>query len=1218
MNGDLRNEDRAARRLAVREFVRPVALEAGAGTGKTRALVARLATWLLGPGWDAARSELVELRTAAGRTPAEPERDEIAARVAEGVVAITFTEAAAAEMAGRLGRLLAALAGGAAAADLEPLPELLAGLDLAERARPLATVLSRVRVQTIHAFCHALLAEHPFEARLHPALEVDADGSALAAAVRETLVAHLRAADPALVALIAAGVDPAEVQEALVTLLSEGARGSDLAAERFDETTSMAILVDFATPAGDLAPFLTDLASRVRGSTTGQAADALSRALELAAGEGAARLRLAALATELAESTEEWNTAFARWRRDAPNKGEQGALGDRATWFLDLARRVGERLEAVSALDPERFETARTALAPLVDEVRSRLRRAGRLTFGDLLEEAASLLRTNGGVRRRVQRSVRQLLVDEFQDTDRRQCDLLRALAFEAEPAARPGLFVVGDPKQSIYSFRSADLTAYERFLSRIEAAGGVVGRLAMNFRSAPPILDEVARAVAPVMHHEPGVQPAFEPLVAGPELEKSPGYTDAGRAAVEYWLSWDDEAIRSGDEPKSDRAAAIEAAAIAADIAALRRDEGARWSGFAILLRARGQLETYLEALRRAGIPYAVQKDRSYYRRREVIDCISLVRWVLDPADRLAMVAALRSPFVGIPDAAWPPLWRHGFPAAVEALRAPDGDALAALEESIARAASETPDDLPGLAPLAGWPAALGRALRSLALARQEWSTLPVAAWLERLRSRFLLEPIAAARFLGRFGVANLERLFRELEEALTEGPEPLAALAPIRRAVEEDTDAEEARPPEAGEDAVAVLTIHTAKGLEFDQVYLPQIHRRPRADGVTGSAAFLPAERSPSDLAECILFGAPSPGWSDAWQVVRRAQAAEASRLLYVALTRARMRLVVCGRWPRKAEGSAAGADHRERAAPFLELLASRRPDDLETLFEGGKSLVHGGTAWRIAPGEAASLAAAANPRNESGRSAARPATVVPAAARSRARRRQSRPLFASVSAQAADEFRQNGPSPLSERSAPRARAAAGRRDLALARGIAIHRALELAPLERESPDEWRARVLATFDEALGSGAGDERSAFPAALARLAGSQLGRRLGEHEPGVLARALPLLHAAEPGATDGPVAGSLGTLDLLYRDEAGGETVIADFKSDPLPADGRDEAIAALVARYRPQLELYGRAVASALALDRPPRLELWLLGADRVVPLPPGTPERSDVPDLR
>jgi ATP-dependent exoDNAse (exonuclease V) beta subunit len=158
-----------------------------------------------------------------------------------------------------------------------------------------------------------------------------------------------------------------------------------------------------------------------------------------------------------------------------------------------------------------------------------------------------------------------------------------------------------------------------------------------------------------------------------------------------------------------------------------------------------------------------------------------------------------------------------------------------------------------------------------------------------------------------------------------------------------------------------------------------------------------------------------------------------------------------------------------------------------------------------------------------------------------------------------------------------------------------------LELAPLAAADDPAWREAARRALRDSLPAAGANELAALDAHLDRLLGSNLWRELARLEGAVLARELPLVAAADPAATAGPLDAYVGTLDLLYRDPESGETVIADFKSDQMDDDGA----AAKLDRYRPQLELYARAVGDALALDRPPRLELWLLALDRILPLP-------------
>ncbi|HSJ98506.1 MAG TPA: UvrD-helicase domain-containing protein, partial [Myxococcota bacterium] len=224
-----RAADAAARRLAQREFERPLLLEAGAGTGKTSVLVTRVLAWCLGPGWE--RAAVAVAKEAEG---ADAER--IAGRILERVVAVTFTEAAAAEMEDRIARGLHALVAEGAAWPIGLAPDAVPEDPAARRARAqaLLTSFDRLRVSTIHAFCRRLLAEHPVEAGVHPRFTVDAAGLARAGAAREAVESWLfdprRADDPDLFALVEAGVAAPDLEAMVDALLA-----SAIPPERFAE-----------------------------------------------------------------------------------------------------------------------------------------------------------------------------------------------------------------------------------------------------------------------------------------------------------------------------------------------------------------------------------------------------------------------------------------------------------------------------------------------------------------------------------------------------------------------------------------------------------------------------------------------------------------------------------------------------------------------------------------------------------------------------------------------------------------------------------------------------------------------------------------------------------------------------------------------------------------------------------------------------------------------
>ncbi|HVS18997.1 MAG TPA: UvrD-helicase domain-containing protein, partial [Planctomycetota bacterium] len=531
MNAEqLCREDAAARALARTLFDVPLALEAGAGTGKTAALVARVATWVLTGGWERARAALGD---GAGA-------DHIAARALERVAMVTFTEKAAVEMEQRIARALRALAGDGAVVGL-PVVEL--GLDDGERrarAAALTSALDRLAVRTIHAFSSALLARHALAAGLHPAFVVDADGALVRAACAEVVADALPRAlgerpDPAWLALLELGPGPQEVLEALRTLVGARVTPEELARDPYPDQRVGELVHGVALRAGQVAELLFEALPDAPNRN-------LAKAAQLAEALGDLALPLAgvrsadALPRDLVLDPDEVKRLRA-FEADEFTASERKALGDAALEVQRLCAGLADDLALVAAIDAPLARAARAVLAPLLGEVGERLRARGVLTFEDLLVRARDLLRDSAPVRRAVRREIDQLLVDEFQDTDRVQCELVRWLALDGPRDERPGLFLVGDPKQSIYGWRSADLEAYEAMLQALEGEGGRRARLSINYRSSQRVLDEVEALVAPSMRAVPGLQPAFEPVLEGRSGSEPPTALFAdGRAPVEHW----------------------------------------------------------------------------------------------------------------------------------------------------------------------------------------------------------------------------------------------------------------------------------------------------------------------------------------------------------------------------------------------------------------------------------------------------------------------------------------------------------------------------------------------------------------------------------------------------------------------------------------------------------------------------------------------------------
>jgi ATP-dependent helicase/nuclease subunit A len=1190
-NEQLRKRDEQARILAQREFVRPVVVEAGAGTGKTTALVARVLAWSFGPGWDRAHA-------LAASAPEDARDDRIAAQVLRGVVAITFTERAAAEMSERIGDALLDVECGEPLGWLEdPLPELGAD-DLRARARALRGSLDHLVVQTIHAYCRRLLVENSLDARLHPNLEIDADGRSQERAVRSAMElalesAYTDAGGRGFLALAGYGFGPREIEQALIALLEAGlpsrALGVDPATpdrisalvgrlrEQLDETASI-VGADLSS-GGSVTTDTAALLDALRAEST--AAPPLDRA-DFDRFVGKLRERL----------TDRLLGRLRDWRRGTFNKGEATALGGRAGRFSACVGELVPTLEHLISIDLDFLDTARDALAAPLAVAEAQLRAGGILTFTALLAEARSLLRDRPDVAAKIRADIDQLLVDEFQDTDQCQCEIVRALALDGPKDERPGLFIVGDPKQSIYSWRRADLAAYRAFVDEVCEAGGQLVHLSVNFRSVPSVLDEVERVIEPVMKPIPGVQPKFERLIACRELAEEKGFCRDRLRPVEHWLPTGWDADGAGQcQTSAAEAALIEASALARELRELHDRHGVAWKSIGVLFRSRSDWETYLPALREAGIPYAAEGDRNYYRRREIIEAACLIRCVFDSNDELALISYLRSAAVGVPDAAWIPLWSRGFPDRIAGLDGSDRERIEELGAVIRDAAAAVSADVPGIDRISGWEENLLAAVADIAQLRASFARDPADVFIEKLRTRTLFEVTESARYLGAWRCANLERFFREVRLELEAGRDPHDLSRQLRAAVASEKVAEEGRPADLMADAVKVMTIHGAKGLGFEHVYLMQLHkgsgsgREPSAQAAEVAGGF-----------EYRVFGAPTLAWDRVVRERERSSEAERVRLLYVAMTRAKQRLVLTGLWPDHQRSSSRGQaiehivpriDSTQGLQSWLSGSASEGTPDFTDSF---------GVRWSLpvlsVSEEMAAAVARGNGIELPSESEISAASQRLSGLRARAADRMCRPMSAAASV-GADEG--------ADRELP-ARTASGENGAAArAIGSAIHRALEEfdfsadEEVEIECQRDALARMLAQTTPSdsvestivTGTQLWDE----------IVRGNLFARLRELSDCIIARELSVL--SPPSDDEGPVGYVSGQIDLVYRDPSDDRLVIVDYKTGML---GDREGLSGQQDSYAAQGEAYQRALENALELPYTPRFELWFLRDDEIV----------------
>jgi ATP-dependent helicase/nuclease subunit A len=833
---------------------RPTAVSAGAGSGKTTALV-----------------ELV-VRLLDGRALGEP-------CAPSQIAAITFTDKAAEELRTRVRAAVAERVAEAEGASAEPSP---AEGESAERSDPRRLWLERLHqldrltAGTIHGFCGRLLREHAPEAGLDPDFEViDEERSAawLDAAARAAVVARLDAGSAAA--------------RELVTVA--GARG--VAGWVGELVRARATRGDLGPP----VPAAPDLAA------TGAARGALLRAAAQVA--ALVRPEAAPLATAVARALDALRPVDRDGPLDAGAFARLRAIGEAAQGEGGRRGEIGAARKALLDAD-EAFALAaadhlagaqREELAAIVLEAERRFterKRAARaIDFDDHLLLARELLRADRSLRAELRSSLRALLVDEYQDVNPVQQSLF-ALLCQPAPDLPPGplLVAVGDLKQSIYRFRGADVAVFARLVRELAAADGRVLHLSDNHRSAPGVLDLVNTVSAYALQPPAGEAPRDDEIAFREEDRLVPRRPEGARPACELMV---DEQKGSAEERRIREGRVIAARIrqiVAGAAGVLVRDRGEeggperprtpRPGDVAILFRRTTQLAPYERALREAGIPYRMARGGGFFQAAEVRDLGELCAALADREDALAWAALLRSPLCAVSDGALFLLSRVGLPRLHRL--APE-----ALDAEVRRVSGGEP--LP--------PEEVGRLHRLLAVYRDlaaHRDRLPLDELLARGVEALDVDAALLAGPEGERRAANVEKALVLAGRFAAQGRGPADLAAHLREMA--------ARPPREPEaeleaaDAVALLTVHQAKGLEWPVVFVPDLGGAERNDA---RPAVLDAEGR-----LCTALVDPrreehvkTASLARAREADRRSQIAESRRLLYVALTRARDLLVLSG---------------------------------------------------------------------------------------------------------------------------------------------------------------------------------------------------------------------------------------------------------------------------------------------------------------------------------
>jgi ATP-dependent exoDNAse (exonuclease V) beta subunit len=840
--------DGEARRLIAEAVDATLVVEAAAGTGKTTELITRMLRVI-----------------ATGRADVR------------GIVAVTFTEKAAGELKLRLRQGLEDERGRAA----DP--------DAARRLDHAAQNLEEAHVSTIHGFCADLLRERPVEAGVDPLFRVLSEGQA------EQLF------DQAFAGWLQAELErPAEGVRRSLRRASRGGRGGDdddgpidrlrraardlaewrdcrgaWTREPFDRPSAIARLVGLVHACADLSASPSLPTDNLFLDTA--PVRAVSQAMRTGDALGA-DADLDGLEAQLVELRRHRDV-----RRARKGSGHTYGKGVGRTQVLEARDALLAALdEFQTRADADLAAALQADLLRSVDAYERLKAREGAMDFLDLLVRARDLVRDDAGVRRDFQGRFKRLFVDEFQDTDPLQAELLLLLSADDPDETRwesvtpvPGkLFVVGDPKQSIYRFRRADVGTYARVCAQLVARGAVQVHLTRSFRSVPNLQRAVNVAFRPVMDGNPAtLQARYVPLEAHrPDIADQPSlvalpvpepygarYVSPARIeeslpdAVGAFVAW---LVHESGWRVTERRRKAEAVPIEARHICMLFRRFASWGT--------DMTRPYVDALEARGIRHLLVGGRAFHDREEIETlraALSAIEW---PDDQLAVFATLRGTLFGIGDEELLQ-YAHG------------GRRFHPFR---------VPDALPShLEPIAD-------ALRLLQTLHRQRNRRPVAdtitALLTSTRAHvgFVLRPAGDQVLANVLHVAELARQYeRDGGMSFRGFVEQLHVEASARQSPE-------APILEEGSDGVRLMTVHKAKGLEFPVVILADITCRlaPNEPGrYLDPARALCAQRlggwagwSPKDL-------------NDHRDEEIGRERAEGQRVTYVAATRARDLLVV-----------------------------------------------------------------------------------------------------------------------------------------------------------------------------------------------------------------------------------------------------------------------------------------------------------------------------------
>lgn len=919
-------------------------------------------------------------------------------------------------------------------------------------------------------------------------------------------------------------------------------------------------------------------------------------------------------------------------------------------------------------------------LEPAHAEYLALCRETGQYDFVTVARRARDLLAVDAHARGQLRRRCRYIFVDEFQDTNQLQWEVLSYLVGDGPqgPLDRDRLFIVGDPQQSIYRFRQADVSVFQRLQDLIMQSNQAHGsadlptdydehagsssvaeqrlglmRLPVNYRTLSPT---PLQLVDRVMEHAFGQAPApclpFEvqyqklesdrPTTAGGEVRY---VAPDGQAEILVEGGDDAGGDNGSDAPRDIPLGQLQVQCVVDQLIGLHGQP--RWrpgenesatltfGDMAILLPSRDVVLANLEKeLSCRNVPYIVTKGVGFWQRQEVRDVVSLASFLADPGDGLSLFAVLRGPVGRLTDTEIFFLSQLGRGDIYRGLRlaALAGEELVAVpappgNEETAPAADGNDDD-----PWHKHPPEMIEALRDawqgLGERRQRLRLVyeQFAGWRRRvermahsdLLQRSLEESDALAIFAAEPGgeqiLANLRKLFELIRDEESRSSPGLVRLARwLREQVEVSLREEQAALPE-NRDAVRIMTIHAAKGLEFPVVAVMKMERKARGSNNDRLLVKSPLDQLlPTDAEE--FAGIPPGALALAvrhpdrpretytcrlLKALRRLECAqdlaESRRLFYVAATRAKERLILAGMQGKNHESwqswfdEALGIEPRHKELGLWEdrdhcvRIITRRPEDMTPVPAPPLGKLTDDVALaaiREAPREPMLATTALEKMLQAWRADRRDAWM--------AHRVQVAPHLPALP----EHFPDDAADALKER-------------VATSIGTLVHRLFEMREVLRESPRERSEFLRAMAGNLLAAASGEvgfdnETEATPAAVERVVAGVEGilKKLASRDPGAL-KVRNLLEADGEAEVDFALQVERwhisGRYDKLLQ--CGGGFEIVDWKSDADPSP------AVIVDRHRPQMRLYALALYRAgqhVLVEGAVRVHLAMLHFPRV-----------------